>query len=575
MYTVDEHFELKKERMKMKNMMLVALLLSLAATNGLAVNTDKTIKAPDLSGKWQHSTMDYNPESTRMTVVLVLKQTNLSKLERLVLDVSTPSSKNYGKHWTADEVNALTRPSEATISTVYSWLRVNKLAGSTHAIQGASAFKIHAPVRDIERAFKTTVGMVTDGSRVKPRAGDYVLPAVLTNHVDAVFGMHGLPLPKRARIEAFPREPFPVTPAVIQKTYNISGAKGSGDKTNRQAVGEYQGENFNPKDNVKFFQQYVKGASPEDANIYKFVGTDQQQFSSTEPALDVEYVMGVAPGILTEYWGYQQHDFCADLLEFTAKILDTQDAPSVFSISYGWTDKLSKLGCTTYEVKAVDVNLQKLGLRGISMIIASQDNGAACGPYLCYASWPSTSPYATSVGATRFIDQDSSKPEMATDQFGSGGGFSTRFNRSNATSWQEDMVKHYLSNAKGLPPARLFPREGRAVPDVSALGEGYQVIIHGNLNPSVGGTSAATPVFAAIVSLINEARGEVGKPKLGWLNPFLYANPQAFNDITVGTNKIGRGGQPLQNGYNCAVGWDPVTGLGTPKFGELMSAALQ
>jgi tripeptidyl-peptidase I len=568
---------LKKERKKMKITVLVALLLLLAtATNGLeSANTGKTIKAPVLSGKWQPSTVDYNPETTRMTIALVLKQTNLDELEKLVLDVSTPSSKSYGKHQTADEVNALTRPSEATISTVYSWLRRNKLAGSSHAIQGASAFKIHATIRDIERAFQTTVSMVTDGSRIKARAGDYVLPALLSNHVDAVFGMHGLPLPERARIETFPGQPFPVTPAVIEKTYNISGVKGSGDKANRQAVGEYQGENFDPKDNVQFFQRYVAGASPEDADIYKFVGTDNKQQSSTEPALDVEYVMGVAPGILTEYWGYQQRDFCLDLLDFTAQILDTQDAPSVFSISYGWTGKLSELGCTMNEVNAVDVNLQKLGVRGISMIIASQDNGAACGPDQCYASWPSTSPYATSVGATRFIDQDSSKPEMATDQFGSGGGFSTRFTRSNATSWQEDMVKHYLSNAKGLPPPSFFPRDGRAVPDVSALGEGYQVIINGNLNPSVGGTSAATPVFAGMVSLINEARGKAGKPKLGWLNPFLYANPQAFNDITVGNNKIGRGGQQLQNGYNCAVGWDPVTGLGTPKFGELMSAALQ
>ena len=38
--------------------------------------------------------------------------------------------------------------------------------------------------------------------------------------------------------------------------------------------------------------------------------------------LDVEYIMGVAPGVLTKFWGYQQQDFCADLQQFSQKILD-------------------------------------------------------------------------------------------------------------------------------------------------------------------------------------------------------------------------------------------------------------
>ena len=47
---------------------------------------------------------------------------------------------------------------------------------------------------------------------------------------------------------------------------------------------------------------------------------------------------------------------------------------------------------------------------------------------------------------------------------------------------------------------------------------------------------------------------------MGFLNPFLYAHPAAFTDITVGSNKINRQGQPLQFGYPTAKGWDPVTG---------------
>ena len=78
-----------------------------------------------------------------------------------------------------------------------------------------------------------------------------------------------------------------------------------------------------------------------------------------------------------------------------------------------------------------------------------------------------------------------------------------------------------------------------------------------------------------MVSLINEARLNAGKKPMGLLNPFLYQNTAAFTDITVGSNKVGRGGQKLEYGWNCSAGWDPVTGLGTPLFPKLLAAAMK
>ena len=92
---------------------------------------------------------------------------------------------------------------------------------------------------------------------------------------------------------------------------------------------------------------------------------------------------------------------------------------------------------------------------------------------------------------------------------------------------------------------------------------------------SVGGTSASAPAFAGYISLLNEARHRVGKPSLGFLNPFLYANPSAFTDVTKGTNAIGRGTGALVYGFEATDGWDPATGLGTPLFDKLLNAALQ
>lgn len=108
----------------------------------------------------------------------------------------------------------------------------------------------------------------------------------------------------------------------------------------------------------------------------------------------------------------------------------------------------------------------------------------------------------------------------------------------------------------------------RGFPDVSAIGDDVAIVFNGTTY-SVGGTSASAPIFAGIVTLLNEARLAVNKTAVGFLNPTLYAHPEAFNDITIGNN-AGCG----TDGFNATPGWDPVTGLGTPNFEKLKAIYL-
>ena len=124
---------------------------------------------------------------------------------------------------------------------------------------------------------------------------------------------------------------------------------------------------------------------------------------------------------------------------------------------------------------------------------------------------------------------------------------------------QAGAVAKYLSTASGLPPKGTYPTNGRATPDVAALGEGYQVVNNGAVE-SVGGTSASAPLFAGLVSLLNEARSQKGGKPMGFINPWLYNHTDVFTDVIKGTSKIGRDGEALKYGFNCEVGWDPVTG---------------
>ena len=101
-------------------------------------------------------------------------------------------------------------------------------------------------------------------------------------------------------------------------------------------------------------------------------------------------------------------------------------------------------------------------------------------------------------------------------------------------------------------------------PDVSANGANFTLYFEGEVQDFYG-TSLATPIWASIVTLINEERTNFGKPPVGFINPTLYAHPEVFHDITIGTN-TGCGTQ----GFPASPGWDPSTGLGTPDFPALL-----
>lgn len=111
----------------------------------------------------------------------------------------------------------------------------------------------------------------------------------------------------------------------------------------------------------------------------------------------------------------------------------------------------------------------------------------------------------------------------------------------------------------------VYNRIGRAYPDIAAVGNNGAMIYRRDTETPASGTSMSTPIIAAIFTRINDERLAVGKKPIGFVNPTLYANPQMFNDITVGDGSWVPCGS---NYFSCVQGWDPVTGLGTPKYDE-------
>lgn len=210
----------------------------------------------------------------------------------------------------------------------------------------------------------------------------------------------------------------------------------------------------------------------------------------------------------------------------------------------------------------------KLGLMGVSIVISSGDSGTQ-GARTCSASSvntyhvqnPVNCPYVTSVGATQLL-ANSTQDEVAveSDNWASGGGFSNIYT---TPSYQQDAVAVYLAEHYPSALKGRFNETGRGVPDVSGLGKNIAVAVNGALSTG-DGTSAATPLFAAMLNLVNEERLAVGKSTVGFVNPVLYANASTiFRDVTVGNNNMCHG---LTIGFEAVPGWDPVTGLGTAQW---------
>merc|ERR1712060_444268 len=307
-------------------------------------------------------------------------------------------------------------------------------------------------------------------------------------------------------------------------------------------------------------------------SIAKFIGQNTVSRPGVESMLDTEYITSIAERIDTWVYSYPSIDFCNDLLTWASDVAGESQHPYVVSLSYG-SQKIDFCDSTT--IKRLSEDVQKLGTMGITVLIASGDDGSGgvsrqgSNNGKLSPSFPASIPYALAVGST-FFESGLSGQEMATTQFGSGGGFSYDYD---SPSYQADAIKAYL--AKNPQTGEdSYAKNGRASPDVSLLGEQFEVYTSGPFGGlekvAVGGTSASTPTWGAIISLLNEEclSASGGSKKLGFVNPLLYQNADAFNDITQGSNAIG---ENAASGWKCTEGWDAATGLGTPKFTSLQS----
>ncbi|PMD33860.1 subtilisin-like protein [Hyaloscypha variabilis F] len=565
---------------------------------------------------------------TSLTLTIGLAQQNLDQLEPKLLAVSTPGNAEYGNHLDADAVNALFAPAPETITAVESWLQAS---GISQMINDGHFINFATTVGNANSLLNTTFLTYQNSGVSKIRAKQYSIPDDLVPYIDLVspvtyFGkaaadVTGFTQTKRLvettkRTRSIRRKRDDVAPyrinstrstidascqqkinlKCLQQLYNIGSYVPNVKSGSRIGFGSFLNQSALYADNAIYEQISNITAQNFTVKLISNATNDQDPVTAQigEANLDVENIIGIShPLPVTEFITGGSPPFIPNVDQPTAA--DNQNEPylpyyqyllsqpnwalpQVISNSYGDDEQSVPY---SYAVRVCNM-IGMLGLRGITVLESAGDTGvgSACmsndgtNTTQFTPQFPGSCPYVLSVGGTQGVT-----PEIAW-KAGSGG-FSNYFRRP---WYQQRAVGDYLWFHIDPDTKDYYDDytdfHGRGFPDISAhsLTPDYAIVYDGTVQPS-GGTSAAAPVVAGILALLNDARFRVGKGPLGFINPWLYSTGwTALNDITNGTavgctGINGQTGEAVVGGgiipyatWNATKGWDPVTGLGTPNF---------
>lgn len=413
-----------------------------------------------------------------------------------------------------------------------------------------------------------------------------------------------------------------ITPDCLRALYGIPVST-TANPANSFGIVEYTPQIYIQEDLDLFFSNYSKNQkqrSPILNSINGGISGNRTQgfFLNAESDLDLEYSMTlVNPQPVQLYQvgdfieGGSLNDFL-DAVDASYCTFDGGDDPvqdGHYPSSRGGYEgpkncggfAATKVISTSYAYNEADLTARyetrqcaeyaKLGLAGSTFLFASGDYGVAGNLFKCIEprnktlnvgnngifnpAFPASCPFVTAVGATQLkanrtvqLNSTFTSPEVAAEtRIESGGGFSNVFG---LPAYQAAAVKNWFATANPPYGADRFnnSQQTRGYPDIAANGVNYITAIDDKFG-LVYGTSASTPTVASVFVLINQARLDAGKSSIGFVNPVLYANPTALNDVISGRNP-GCGTQ----GFSAQAGWDPVTGLGTPNFKKLLATFL-
>jgi subtilase family serine protease len=416
----------------------------------------------------------------------------------------------------------------------------------------------------------------------------------------------------------------------IANSYGATGLYQAGDFGSGQHVAVYELEPFSASD-IEGFDTCYFGAtkaaqmSGTDGNnagsLLSVVPVDGGQLpgqGSDESLLDIEDVSAMAPEANIDVYEAPNTSFGG--LDEYASIVNS-DADQIVTSSWGECEQLEQDDEPGIQ-QAENFLFQQAAAQGQTVLAAAGDTGddscnesrdvePPAGQNFLSQLDPASQPYVVSVGGLTINNATQPPSEQVWNdgaQWGAGGGGISE--SWTMPSWQQPLALNAanstdVANAESFESATasenapfatptfcdgtlgLAPTTPcREVPDVSAQADEFtgSVTIYGaDLGygfadgwATIGGTSSATPIWAAMLALVNGSAGCAadlvnGVPDAGFASPLLYsvaATPAAyaasFTDVTSGNNDI----DGFDNGesFEARTGYDMASGLGSPEL---------
>ena len=481
-----------------------------------------------------------------VSFTLLLRTTHGRRLQRALDAVEDPDSKRFRSFIDARAFGARFGLSRAALAQLTAALRRARLT-VTAGYPQRTALTVRGTAGSVGRLLGVRFATYADAAGLRWHAplGRARLPAQLHRFVSGLAGLSTRP--------AFhPAEGVPlggVTPTTVADAYDVAALHRAGFLGQGMKIAIVSFSDYDRGDPAVFDRRYgIGGPAPQ---VIGVDGGADSDAGADEANLDIDVVKMIAPDAQILF--YEAPSSASSYPDVINRIVADHQV-SIISSSWGSCEAQTDPSVLTANEQA----LKAATAAGISMFVASGDSGA----YDCQASdladhqltvdSPAASAYAVAVGGTRLNTSPSGSYESESgwddplSNAGGGGGYSTFDSRP---SWQAG-------------PGVNTAIDKRGVPDVSADADqatGWSTYDAGNWGQA-GGTSAATPFWAASMLLVQQYADSRHVGRIGFADPILYALAQGgqpyppFHDVTAGSNRY----------YAAHAGWDPATGLGSP-----------
>lgn len=566
------------------------------------------------------------PAGTTLHVAVNLQPRDPAALSSFISQVSDKSSPMYHRYLAAGQFAQTFGPAQSTIDSVEQALRNKGLTPGKVSSDGLS-IPVVASASAVSRAFGTSLSTfrLADGTSAYINTSAPSMPSGVATQLSGITGLdslsqmtgqHSAPVAAgslQGGISSRAVASNVTSPTVCSgltssleanklydtKNYNSPSALASAYGMTKSftagagvTVGVFELENVSTA-NIAQYQSCLGTHSSVSYVPVDGGPTAPAAFSTgvgIESALDIEDLIGLAPGAsIIDYEGPDAANATNQNVLDVYQAMVTADQAKVLSISWGDCDLDMDSGTLNSESNI----FAEAAAQGQSVVSAAGDTGSTdCNRDSNTAIQgslavddPSSQPYVTSVGGTRMSGSGSSLAQSVWDNNATwdngggagGGGVSDVWSNGNATApynYQTGFTGSGYSNKCSAPSGQVC----RQVPDVSALadpGTGYLVALNGTNWYIIGGTSGASPTWAALIAQADSTAACKANGSVGQLNPLLYTSARtgygsSFYDVTSGSNDWTASGYKGGN-YRATTGYDLASGLGTPKYSGLLA----